>query len=113
MCRIIKARRIETITPHARVKNRMKDITTNNAEETIADLIGLTRPHTPGLERATRRHRMVRALEPIFAGGLRGPFGGLWLSGCAGVQEAAPPPWALDELKPKHDDEETFHERNS
>ena len=31
----------------------MKD-TTTNAEETIADLIALTRPHRPGLERATR-----------------------------------------------------------
>ena len=60
----------------------MNETTIKTAERTLVDLIGLTRPHTPGLERATRRHRMVRALEPIFTGRLRRPFGS-GIGGCA------------------------------
>lgn len=53
----------------------MNDTTTIIAEETLADLSSLSRPHTPDLEMATRRHRMVTAWSLSSRVGSVGPFG--------------------------------------
>src|SRR5215813_10649402 len=57
-------------------ENASVTVTVNQLEGRI-DRRSSTRPHTPGLERATRRYRMVNALEPIFTGGLRRPLLGV------------------------------------
>lgn len=65
----------------------MNDTTTIIAEETLADLSSLSRPHTPDLEMATRRHRMVTAWSLSSRVGSVGPFGSGIGGSAAGVWE--------------------------